>query len=287
LRRLTNLLIAGTLVASGLGGVIAASAQPAYAAVVETCKKASGSATLSPGIPTATKKDTGGMVTGTAVTASVPIFTPGADNPASKLKGVPGTGQTGAFNAGTSWTVVDSTHATLSSPATTNGPTTLKLTRNWTSTITQNPPTDTPTTVKKCSGAIGTGLSTDTAVTTLNGTVTTLVPGNCTSLAAPSNGVTQFSGSYTTTFNVGGSPVGTVSGTLTAKSNGAVAQEALTSTITSATGAASPGFVGRTTTLTITFAPTATGGNCSTANITQVSIASAIVNGVASKAITN
>ena len=276
MRRFTHLFIAGTLVASGLGAVFVSSTQPAYAATVETCKKASGSATLNPGIPVAKKKDTGATVTGTAVFSPAGIFTPGADNPASKLKGVAGTGQTGAFNAGTSWTVVDANHATLSVAATTNGPTTLKLTRNWTSTVTSS-----ATTVNKCSGTIGTGLATDTAVTTLT-PVTTLVPGNCTSLAAPSNGVTQFSGSYTTTYNVGGSPVGTVSGTLTAKSNGQIAQEALTSTITSATGAAAS-FMGGTTTLTISFAPTA--GDCSTTNVTAVSIASVI--GTPGKAITS
>jgi hypothetical protein len=105
-------------------------------------------------------------------------------------------------------------------------------------------------------------------------------------LAAPSTGVTQFTGSYTTTFNVGGSPVGTISGTLTATSNGQIAQEALSSSISSATGQAlTAGFVGRTTTLTITFSPAV--GDCITTNITGVTVASAIVGGVASKAITN
>jgi hypothetical protein len=276
LRRFTNLLVAGTLVASGLGAVIAAGAQPASAStVVETCKKASGTATLNPGIPIAKKKDTGGSVAGDGVTVTSPaaIFTPGADNPASKLKAV--IGSTPAWNAGTAFTVNSTTQATLSSPVT-PGPVTLKLTRNWTSTVTSS-----ASTVKKCSGTIGTGLATDTAVTTLV-PVTTQVPGNCTSLAAPTNGVTQFQGNYHTDYKNNGTTVGSVDGVLTAKSNGQVAQEALTSTITAASGAASS-FMGGTTTLTITFTPTT--GDCVSTNVTAVSIASVI--GTAGKAITS
>ena len=244
---------------------------------METCKKASGSATLSPGIPVAKKKDTNATVTGTAVFSPGGIFTVGADAPNSKIKSSDAAGQTGVLPSGdTIASVTDANHATLAAAATTNGSLTIKLNRLWTSTITSS-----ASTVKKCSGTIGTGLATDTAVTTIS-PVTTLVPGNCTTLASPTNGVTQFVGTYTTTYNVGGSPVGTVSGTLTAKSNGQLAQEALTETITSASGAASS-FNGGTTTLTISFSPTA--GDCVTTNITAVSIAS--VTGTPGKAITS